>query len=128
MSNHSHGQPHSDSHHAIPQWKLIMVFFILVGLMVATIWASYLEGIPTIWMNAIALSIAVTKATFVIVVFMGVGYSTRLVKLFAYGGFAWFLLMFIMLADYMTRPAEAVIGWEKEQATALPRNSAVKPD
>lgn len=105
-----------------------MVFFILVGLMVATIWASYLEGIPTIWMNAIALSIAVTKATFVIVVFMGVGYSTRLVKLFAYGGFAWFLLMFIMLADYMTRPAEAVIGWEKEQATALPRNSAVKPD
>lgn len=96
--------------------------------MVATIWASYLEGIPTIWMNVIALSIAVTKATLVIVVFMGVGYSTRLVKLFAWGGFAWFFLMFIMLADYVTRPSEPVLGWEPVPASAMPRNTSENPD
>ena len=129
MSSHAKkGHPHSDSHHAIPQLTLASVFLALVVLMFLTIAASFMQGVPTIWMNVIALTIAVIKATLVITVFMGVGYSTRLVRLYAWGGFAWFTLMFIMMADYMTRPNEPVVGWEPQSANALPRGTVNKPD
>lgn len=128
MSSHAKGQPHSDAHHAIPQRTLISVFVVLLVLMVTTIAASYMTGVNTVVMNIIALTIAIIKATLVVTVFMGVGYSTKLVRLYAIGGFGWFLLMFIMFADYVTRPTEPVVGWEVQGASALPRGTADKPD
>lgn len=125
-SSHGHG---AHAHHVIPQKTLFLVFMMLIGLMVATIVAAFaFPGLNTVAMNAIALGIATTKAAFVVTVFMGVKYSTRVVRLFALGGFAWFFLMFIMLADYTTRPTEAVVGWEEQPATALPRYTAEQPD
>lgn len=115
-------------HHIIPQRTLIAVFLALVVLMATTVGASYIEGLPTTVMNVIALTIAVIKASLVVTIFMGVGYSTKLVRLYALGGFAWFFLMFIMMADYATRPTEKVAGWEKEAANALPRGTVEFPD
>ncbi len=77
-------------------------------------------------MNAIALTIAIVKAVLVIAIFMGVKYSTKLTKLYAVGGFVWLTLMGITLIDYYSRPWEAVVGWEPEKATALPRTSHVE--
>lgn len=127
MASNDKGHSGGHTHHAIPQTTLIAVFVILVLLMVSTIAASYLT-LPTIWMNVIALVIATVKASLVVTIFMGVGYSTKLVKLYALGGFAWFFLLFIMLADYTTRPTEPVVGWETDPASALPRGTTERPD
>ena len=51
----------------------------------------------------IALAIAVTKATLVVLFFMGVKYGTKLTMLWASVGFIWFLLMFGTLGDYVSR-------------------------
>jgi cytochrome c oxidase subunit 4 len=54
----------------------------------------------------VALSIAVTKATLVILYFMHVRYSTRLTKLVVVGGFVWLaLLIGLTMADVVSR------GW-----------------
>ena len=71
--------------------------------------------------NAIALTIAIAKATLVVAYFMGVKYGTKLIKMWAYAGFTWFFLMFVMYCDYVTRGWEPVAGWEKEAPNALPR-------
>lgn len=125
-SKHDHG--HGVGHHIIPQGRLAFNFVLLTILMVATIGAAFtlpsmIPGISTLAMNLVALGIACVKAYLVITIFMGVKFATRLTKLFAWGGFAWFLLLFLMFADYATRPLEKVPGWEAEGATALPRTT-----
>jgi hypothetical protein len=67
------------------------------------------------------MTIAVVKAYLVISIFMGVKHTTNLAKLFAIGGFVWFLLLFAILIDYASRPWEPVKGWEPEPSTSLPR-------
>jgi cytochrome c oxidase subunit 4 len=60
--------------------------------------------------DAVALAIAGTKATLVILYFMHVRYSTKLIWVFALAGFAWLLLFFVLiLSDYETRVP--VPGW-----------------
>ncbi|MCB0826485.1 MAG: hypothetical protein KDC26_09865 [Armatimonadetes bacterium] len=130
---------HSHSHHIIPMPVLIGNLVLLGFLMGATIWAAqslpamlHSSGLPdaqiSLIMNIVALTIAFLKAGFVIAIFMGVKYTTKLVKLYAIGGFVWFCLMFIMFADYATRPMEPVHGWEPEIPSALPRNTSEIPD
>jgi cytochrome c oxidase subunit 4 len=52
----------------------------------------------------VALAIAVTKATLVVLFFMHVRYSTKLTKLIVAGGFVWLALMFgLTLMDFSTR-------------------------
>ena len=126
MAEHAHTSDHAaHSHHITPQSTLFKVFGLLFLFMVATIGAAnYMpEAIKgnSLIMNTIALGIAVVKASLVIMYFMGVKFTTRLVKIYAIGGFVWFFTLYIMLADYMTRPYEPVRGWEKTSSTSLPR-------
>ncbi len=52
----------------------------------------------------IAVTIAVTKATLVVLYFMHVRYHTRLTWIFASAGFLWLIILFVLtLADYATR-------------------------
>ena len=54
----------------------------------------------------VALSIAVFKASLVVIYFMGVRYNTPLTKVVVVAGFFWLLIMFsITMADFLTR------GW-----------------
>lgn len=113
------------SHHVTPIPKLAATFVALLVLMVVTIFAAY--GFPpgtlsTAIMNVIAMAIALVKAYLVVSIFMGVRTGTKLVKLYAIGGFGFFLLLFVTLADYMTRPLEPVPGWEGKAASGLPRD------
>ncbi|MDI9636869.1 cytochrome C oxidase subunit IV family protein [Kamptonema cortianum] len=132
MAEHGHGHGHADltpggahPHHILSQGKLATVFAALVFLMALTIGAAFYapENIRsnTMMMNLIAMGIAIIKATLVVTFFMGVKMSTRLTKIFAIGGFVWFFTLFIMMADYMTRPMEPVRGWENVSDSALPR-------
>ncbi|HET7697288.1 MAG TPA: cytochrome C oxidase subunit IV family protein [Vicinamibacterales bacterium] len=56
--------------------------------------------------NVVMLTIAVTKATLVVLYFMHVRWSTRLTWVVAASGFFWLLILFgLTMQDYLTR------GW-----------------
>jgi len=135
-----HGHDHSEHtkggahlHHVLPQRMIFMVAGALFALMVLTIWAAFwfpVESLKenTFFMQVLALTIAVVKASLVIYYYMGVKFGTRLIKIFAYGGFVWFFTLFIMMIDYTTRPMEPVPGWEKQSSSALPRDTVENPE
>jgi cytochrome c oxidase subunit 4 len=52
----------------------------------------------------LALAIAITKGTLVVLYFMHVKYSSKLVKLFVASGFIWLALLIVgILHDYLSR-------------------------
>jgi cytochrome c oxidase subunit 4 len=56
--------------------------------------------------NVVMLAIAVVKASLVILIFMGVRWSSRLTWVVAASGFVWLLILFgITMSDYLSR------GW-----------------
>jgi cytochrome c oxidase subunit 4 len=97
--------------HVIPIKTFVAVFFALFVLMVATIAAAEFLHLNTYLMNAIARGIAITKATLVVMYFMGVKYATQLSKIYALAGFVWVTLMGITFCDYVTRKDEVAPQW-----------------
>ncbi len=91
----------SEQAHPTP-WLYFTILLILVAGTFLTYWAAFQDfgaGNPII-----ALAIACTKATLVILFFMHVRYSSRLTKLTVAAGFFWLLIMITMsLSDYLTR-------------------------
>jgi cytochrome c oxidase subunit 4 len=78
-----------------------ILFALLVGTAL-TVWASFIDLGP--WNPVIALAIATTKATLVVLYFMHVKYSTKLTKLTVFAGIFMFLVLVSMtLADYISR-------------------------
>lgn len=58
-----------------------------------------------------AMAIAVTKATLVVLYFMHVKYSLRLVWVFAGAGFFWLFILFALaFADYLSRDINPLPG------------------
>jgi len=104
---------------------VLVILFVLMGLTIFVYEVHFTDN--SYINNAIAMTIAIIKASLVIAVFMGVKYGTKLTKMWAITGFVWFLLMFLMYCDYMTRSWEPVAGWEAGAETALPRGPYVPP-
>jgi cytochrome c oxidase subunit 4 len=94
-------------HHVVPVKTYASVFAALVALLVLTVGASYVDFGP--FNIVVAMVIAITKAVMVVLIFMGVKYGTRLIWMWAAVGFLWFLIMFTILTDYVTRGT--VTGW-----------------
>ncbi len=89
---------------------LVVVWAVLICLTGLTTIVSYFDlG----WANiVIALLIAVSKASLVVWIFMGVRHVTTLTKLFVVAGLVWlFIMILLTVSDYNTR------GWTYE---ALP--------
>ena len=89
-------------HHVVPKSVYFKVSIWLAVLFVLTVVAARidLEG----WNVPLALAIAAIKATLIILFFMHVRYSPRLVRLFAVSGFVWLTIMFVLMAaDVLTR-------------------------
>jgi cytochrome c oxidase subunit 4 len=81
---------------------LVGVWAALIFLTFLTSAASYLELGE--WNIVLALLIAVTKATLVVWIFMGVRYTTNLTRLFVVAGLVWlFIMILITYSDYGTR-------------------------
>ena len=97
------------SHHITPPRVYAIVFALLVVGMLLTIGAAMVPMGPL--NNIVAMVIAITKATLVVLFFMQVKYSSRLTWLWAGAGFVWFLLLFITVGDYLTRDIGQAIGW-----------------
>ena len=93
----------SEQTHTIvgPKVYLVILFALLVGTAL-TVGASFID--LGVWNPIIALAIATTKATLVLLYFMHVKYSTKLTKLAIVGGIFMFLtLVSLTLADYISR-------------------------
>ncbi|WP_058188128.1 cytochrome C oxidase subunit IV family protein [Terracidiphilus gabretensis] len=107
MSEHheSHApEGHDDAlegHIVSPVVYIIIFIALLIGT-AATIGASYLDLHE--WNPIIAIAIAVTKATLVVLFFMHVKYSPKLTKLTVGAGlFTFLVLIFMTLSDYISR-------------------------
>lgn len=96
--------------HPIPRQFYYGIFFTLLGLTGLTVGAAFLNLGP---LNAIvALAIAGGKATLVMLYFMHVRYSNRLIRICVAAGIFWFLILLtFILADYLSRAWLPVTGW-----------------
>ena len=122
MSSHA---DNPNAHHILPvsvYVKTLLVLFFLMALTIGAAEFSAANHVPTIAANIIAMTIAVVKATLVVMFFMHVKYGTALVKMWAAMGFIWFFLLFMIGVDYYTRQWEPVPTWDKSDAgSSTPR-------
>ncbi len=92
------------THHGPSIAVYLAVFTALVVLTIATVLAAGQDFGPL--NTVVALAIAITKATLVVLFFMHVKYGTRLNQLVVVCAFAWLaLLIAVTVSDYWSR------GW-----------------
>mgnify|MGYP001774149109 CR=1 FL=1 len=96
-------------HHVVPVRTYLMVFVALLVLLVATVGAYYVDLGP---LNiAVALTIALVKAALIVLYFMHVRYSSRLVWVFAAATVVWLIIMLgLTFSDYISRTWLAVVS------------------
>ena len=108
--NAPHDMDHGDEHtHHVPMKTYYLVFGFLMVMLLVTVGAWYVDqhyysmgrlSIP------VALAIAVAKATAIVLIFMHVKFSSKLVQIFACTGIVFVGILFLLtLNDYLTR------GW-----------------
>jgi cytochrome c oxidase subunit 4 len=92
------------AHHHDPKRALLIYFAVFGALLVGTLLTVLAAKVDLGMMNdVVALGIAATKAMLVILFFMHVRDSTRLIALTAVGGFLWLaILIGITLLNYVT--------------------------
>lgn len=97
------------SEHIVPIRVYLLIFSALMVLTALTVFAAYFD-LAHIWgpLNAmVALTIALVKATLVVLYFMHVRYSSKLTQIIVVAGIFWLVIMIVfMMADYLTRS-----GW-----------------
>jgi cytochrome c oxidase subunit 4 len=92
------------SDHIVPTRVYYTIFAALMVLTALTVWVAFFDlGILN---DVAALGIAAIKATLVVLFFMHVRYSSRLISLIVGTGFAWLAVLLVLtMADYFSR------GW-----------------
>ncbi len=91
-------------HHVVPVKIYLAVFSALVFFTLSTVAAAFVDMGP--FNNVVMIGIAIVKASLVVLFFMHVKYSTRMIPLVAMGGVFFLLILFaITMSDYMSR------GW-----------------
>jgi cytochrome c oxidase subunit 4 len=102
-------QPHVPHEPHVPVRTYWIVFIALMALLALTVGAAELERGPL--SIALAIAIATVKAVLILLFFMHVKYSSRLIWLFAGASFLWFGLMLLFIfADLLTRPILDTLG------------------
>jgi cytochrome c oxidase subunit 4 len=99
-------------HHIVSPVVYLTILLALLVFTGLTVWASFVDlgewhiapGITLFWNPVVALAIACTKMTLVVLFFMHVKYTTKLTQLTVASGLFMFLVLVGMtLSDYMTR-------------------------
>ena len=99
----SHAEPHTQ-HHVVPLTIYYAIFATLLVLTGVTVAVAYVD--LGRFNAVVAIAIACFKALIVVLYFMHVKYSTRLVKLAVIAGLYWMvILLALTMSDYLTR------GW-----------------
>jgi len=92
------------SEHIVPVRIYVTIFLVLLVGTALTVLAAF-QDFPWYFNTIVAMTIAVTKATFVVLYFMHVRYSTRLVWVIVGAALFWMGILFAFtLADFYTRP------------------------
>jgi len=108
------------SHHVVPVPVYVAIFVALLVLTGLTVWVATLELGEWNWLHTpLALTIAVVKATLVVLWFMHVRYSEKLTWVFIAAGILWLgFLIVITMADYLSRNRDAEpSSWTVEAPT-----------
>ena len=110
---HAHNEEHrEDEHHIVSPFIYLAILAALLVFTGLTVWMSFIDlgewhiaaGLTLFWNPVVALAIACTKMTLVVLFFMHVKYSTKLTKLTVASGFAVFLVLIGMtMTDYFSR-------------------------
>ena len=102
-SNGAGGGHGADAHHVVPLRVYFTIFFALMALTGITVWVSKVDlgALNTV----VALTVAVIKATLVVLFFMHVKYVGKLTQVFVVAGFVWLLILFAFTCqDFISRP------------------------
>jgi len=94
--------------HTVSPRVYVTIFVSLMLLTVVTVWVAFFDlG----WWNIfVAITIAVFKATLVILYFMHVRYSSKLTQTIVVAGVLWLILLLVLtFSDYLTRPWDTPI-------------------
>ena len=96
----------TDSHHVVPVKVYLAVFAALVVLTGVTTWVAFIDlGLLNV---LLMLSIAIFKATLVILYFMHVRYSPRLTRIVVVGAGFWLAVMVLSITgDMLVRAGAA---------------------
>lgn len=106
------------SEHIVPVRIYVAIFLVLLVGTALTVFAAF-YNFPTLHVlglniqlnTVVALAIAVTKATFVVLYFMHVRYSIRLVWVIVTSALFWMAILFALtFADYWTRGWQPPVG------------------
>lgn len=101
------------SEHIVPRRTYYLVFLALIAGTYLTVQASYID--LGRFNPYIALTIAVIKATLVVLFFMHVRYGTRLTWVVVFSGVFWLgILLALTMSDYLSR------GWLAPWVSAGP--------
>ena len=93
------------SEHIVPVRIYVTIFLVLLVGTALTVLAAF-QDFPWYFNTIVAMTIAITKATFVVLYFMHVRYSIRLVWVIVASALFWMVIMFALtFSDYWTR------GW-----------------
>ncbi len=110
MSDSTHAATHDDGHHPVhisPDWMYLAVFAALAVLTVLTWWVAQFDY--GVFNDFIALGIACTKATLVVLFFMHVKYAGKLTQMIVVCAILWVAIMFALtLIDYLSRSSDIV--------------------
>jgi cytochrome c oxidase subunit 4 len=93
------------SEHIVPVRVYVTIFLVLMVGTGLTVWAAF-RDFPWQLNTIVAMTIATTKATFVVLYFMHVRYSSRLIWVIVASALFWLGILFALtFSDYWTR------GW-----------------
>jgi cytochrome c oxidase subunit 4 len=91
------------SEHIVSVRVYITIFLVLLVGTALTVWVAFLD-FPGKLNTIIALAIATAKATFVVLYFMHVRYSSRLIWVIVASALFWMGILFAFtFSDYLTR-------------------------
>jgi cytochrome c oxidase subunit IV len=104
MANHDIAELATEHDHILPRSMYIGIFGVLMALTIITVAAAYVDlGNLNI---IVAIAIALVKATFVILFFMHVKYSSKLTWVVVGAGVFWLIILLsLLMLDYSSR------GW-----------------
>ncbi|HEX5708841.1 MAG TPA: cytochrome C oxidase subunit IV family protein [Pyrinomonadaceae bacterium] len=92
------------SEHIVSRKVYFVIFAALLVGTVLTVVAANIDFKSEVINTTIALAIAVTKATLVVLYFMHVRYSARIIWVLVASGIFWLAIMMVLTAsDYMSR-------------------------
>jgi len=113
----SHHSPVGSQHHIVPIRIYFITWIVLLILMTATTEIALHLSLGTLGNNIVAMAIAATKAVLVLAIFMGVLYTNKLARMFAFAGFCWLTIIFGILIDY--RAKQPIPGFMHDQSSGM---------